>query len=145
LFEQVISPAGDDAAPQRLAPVLLSTWPICVPTRPCSADDECSGAFTCDEELGRCVHPDGDAYRDCDGDGLRGLPDVDEDDPASLALWRDCVEACVPPPGEAVGARSCVVEDERFDCDDDGDGQPDITEDPACYGPGRGADADGDL
>lgn len=78
---------------------------------------------------------------DCDGDGLTGLPPFS---PTTQGLWASCVSSCGQAFGEENGASGCTVGAETFDCDDDGDGQPDVTEDPACYGLGRGTDLDGD-
>jgi hypothetical protein len=78
---------------------------------------------------------------DCDGDGLTGLPPFSA---ASESLWRACVSWCLPAFGSAQGVRTCRTGGTEYDCDDDGDGQPDVTEHPNCYGLGRGTDLDGD-
>ena len=82
--------------------------------------------------------------RDCDADNRIGLPQRAGD---NASLWGACALQCFPdgsPLGEGIGDRTCTVEEQTFDCDDDGDGQPDVTEPAACYGPGRGTDLDGD-
>jgi len=78
---------------------------------------------------------------DCDGDGVTGLPAFVEE---TRALWTACVASCVGAFGELGGLASCTVDDVTYDCDDDGDGQPDVTESPICVGLGRGTDLDGD-
>jgi hypothetical protein len=101
-----------------------------------------------------CVRSiDGSPARDCDEDGIAGLPpllpgapDFDDD----RALWLSCADACtrtnltVPDTFGARAIASCTVGGRTFDCDDDGDGQPDVTEPPSCYGPFLGTDHDGD-
>jgi hypothetical protein len=83
--------------------------------------------------------------RDCDGDGVPGLPPQGEfDAPADQLRWENCRSQCEAAFGALSQALTCTVGDDVFDCDDDGDGQPDVTEDPRCYGPGRGTDLDGD-
>lgn len=76
-------------------------------------------------ELFEALCPPGD---DCDGDGVRGLP---------INLLSACRQTC------SQGAATCTVEDETYDCEDDGDGQIDSTE-PNCYGVGAGTDCDSD-
>ena len=73
--------------------------------------------------------------RDCDGDALRGLP-FDE------GIFTECAPACT----DAFGAVrvSCETPQGTFDCDDDGDGQPDVTAPLACAAVERGGDLDGD-
>jgi hypothetical protein len=86
--------------------------------------------------------PCGDPERpDCDGDGSWGLPAVAT---GNATDWAACVSQCITAFGSVGGIRQCRIGDRTYDCDDDGDGQPDVTESPACYGPGRGTDLDGD-
>lgn len=141
LFEQPILPevAGED--PVLLGPVLLTDLQACLPSRPCEVDADCADAFSCDETAGRCVAPDG--WTDCDGDDVRGLPRIQNEDDRSK--WAACGSVCFAAPGTAVGDLSCELDDGTvFDCDDDGDGQADVTESQACYGVGKGTDSDGD-
>jgi len=96
---------------------------------------------------------DGDVARDCDGDGLRGLPPLLPGAPGfddDRALWLACADLCtdgeLDTPG-TFGARlvaSCGVSGVTYDCDDDADGQPDVTEPPTCAVPFAGTDLDGD-
>jgi hypothetical protein len=94
-------------------------------------------------ELTACfgLSPAADPERDCDGDGLPALPTLDVDallaDP-DLAVWRDCANTCL------LAGASCTVEGAERDCDDDGDGQPDVAEPYACTALGAGDDRDGD-
>ncbi|MDP2344988.1 MAG: carboxypeptidase-like regulatory domain-containing protein [Deltaproteobacteria bacterium] len=88
---------------------------------------------------------------DVDDDGVGGLPIVDFDqladpdaDPtqraveqARRALWATCAETCLSAP-RAI----CTIEDQRFDCDDDDDGQPDVSEEPSCLGACGSTDLD---
>ena len=86
--------------------------------------------------------PCGDpALPDCDGDGRWGLPTFS---PESQARWATCVAQCQAAFGAVGAERRCIIDDDVYDCDDDGDGQPDVTENPACVGLGRGTDYDGD-
>ena len=89
---------------------------------------------------------DDDDARDCDGDILRGLPLATFE-----SLRAECALSCFPDPtqpfdslGAALADRTCTVGGIVYDCDDDNDGQPDVTEPIACLGPGRGTDLDGD-
>lgn len=78
-----------------------------------------------------------DSARDCDRDDIPGLPLPDSDtDPA----WVACAAACAG----AFGADSARALCGDIDCDDDGDGQPDVTEPARCLGPGVGTDLDAD-
>jgi hypothetical protein len=89
----------------------------------------------------------GEDVRDCDDDGLTGLPPVDpfaDDYDATVALWRSCAETCATLTTPDVTAATCTVDGVEYDCEDDGDQQADVTENPACYGPGLGGDRDGD-
>lgn len=84
---------------------------------------------------------------DCDGDGVPGLPLFDPDlaaDDEEQALWVACGAQCAGAFGEEGGDAVCEVDGERFDCEDDGDGQADVTERIACYGVGLGTDRDQD-
>ena len=79
--------------------------------------------------------------RDCDRDGLPGLPfPSGTDDP----VWAACVSACEDALGVDGAHATCTSGGEEVDCDDDGDGQPDVTEPPKCFGPAVGTDFDGD-
>jgi hypothetical protein len=91
-----------------------------------------------------CASPIG---RDCDGDGLPGLLPLDplaENADTIRNEWTSCVDECVGAIGTEGQEAVCTLDRGEIDCDDDGDGQPDVTEDPACYGPGLGTDLDGD-
>ena len=82
--------------------------------------------------------PEGVDDRDCDGDGHRSIPAADRD---------GCVAACFPDlddPFASLGENGGDLLCGDLDCDDDADGQPDVTEPPACIGIGRGTDLDGD-
>jgi hypothetical protein len=81
------------------------------------------------------------ANHDCDGDGVAGSRDDDDNS--------DGIDDDDQP-------RPCNAADPERDCDgdgrpasrdpdDDGDGQPDVTETAPCRGPGRGTDVDGDC
>jgi len=83
--------------------------------------------------------PDGD----CDGDGIVGLPPYAE----APDVWAACHAAnaeCALASGIRTEDKSCTVDGTQYDCEDDGDGQADLTE-PTCYGVGLGTDRDGDL
>ena len=88
-----------------------------------------------------------DGIRDCDQDEQQAIPPLDT---ASTPIWQACSPQCWDGStlGEALGAATCEAEvagaTETFDCDDDGDGQPDVTEPNTCLGLGRGTDLDGD-
>jgi hypothetical protein len=90
---------------------------------------------------------DGKGGRDCDHDGLPGLAlpanPLDASDPV-YQQYKTCAAECADKLGPALVGATCTVDNKKFDCDDDGDGQPDVTEDPACLGPGLGTDWDGD-
>jgi hypothetical protein len=89
--------------------------------------------------LDRCALEDG--TRDCDHDGLPGLPfPSGDDDP----VWVACASACESALGVDGARATCPNGDEELDCDDDGDGQPDVTEPARCFGPAVGTDLDGD-
>jgi hypothetical protein len=98
-----------------------------------------------------CLHErDGETVVDCDDDLLQALPPLAA---ATEGLWADCAPQCwngeADGLGDEVARARCTAAfegaDEVFDCDDDGDGQPDTTEPDACRGPGRGTDLDGDF
>lgn len=85
---------------------------------------------------------------DCDGDGIRGLPQPPESDVRNAicdgsaadarSIWDACEARC------GAGARVCLSGGIVYDCEDDLDGQSDVAE-PACYGVDKGgADCDGD-
>ena len=61
-------------------------------------------------------------------------------------MWNECTEQCRTGQNfdiSNVARARCTVDGTTYDCEDDGDGQPDVTE-PTCYGVGLGADPDGD-
>lgn len=95
-------------------------------------------------EIGVC----GPAGNDCDGDGIVGLPPLEVGPDGAFIgeteLWTACAAACATSFGEGGANASCDARGSTFDCDDDGDGQPDVTENPRCYGVGRGTDLDAD-
>lgn len=82
--------------------------------------------------------PCGDAT-DRDRDGRNALPDPAID----AAPWSACSSTCAAAFG-TVEPATCEVDGERFDCDDDEDGQPDVTEPFACVSLCGGTDLDGD-
>lgn len=82
--------------------------------------------------------------RDCDRDSFPGLPQLQRQldgtlPPDELTIWQACGSQCA-----VAGAESCDAAGTTYDCDDDGDGQPDVTEPPECYGIHLGTDLDGD-
>jgi hypothetical protein len=82
--------------------------------------------------------------KDRDGDGLAALPDPTSS-AANRQLWVDCAPQCADKFGDASGAAFCTASDgNKYDCDDDADGQPDVTEPFACVSLCQGDDADGD-
>jgi hypothetical protein len=89
-----------------------------------------------------------DGGRDCDDDGLPGLallPDAASPNFAAVhAQWAACAPQCAAAFGKDKAHATCLVDGSTFDCDDDGDGQPDVTEPTACIAPGAGTDSDGD-
>ncbi|MCC7109652.1 MAG: carboxypeptidase regulatory-like domain-containing protein [Deltaproteobacteria bacterium] len=85
---------------------------------------------------------DADGNRDCDHDGRPTLPSPD--DASALPDWTSCAASCADAWGSEGEGASCEVGGTTIDCDDDGDGQPDVTEPAQCLGPGRGTDLDGD-
>ena len=87
---------------------------------------------------------DADA-RDCDGDSRPGLP-LARFEALRGACAAQCLDQNAPLSalGAAIAERTCTVDDVVYDCDDDSDGQADVTEPIACIGPGRGTDLDGD-
>lgn len=85
---------------------------------------------------------DAQGRRDCDHDGRPTLPSPD--DASALPDWAACAAECADAWGADGDGASCDVDGAAVDCDDDGDGQPDVTEPAHCLGPGRGTDLDGD-
>jgi hypothetical protein len=78
---------------------------------------------------------------DRDGDGLAALPD-----PAtSFDAWVTCASQCAVAFGDDKSTLACDVDGVTFDCDDDGDGQPDVTEPFECVSLCGGTDFDGDA
>jgi len=65
--------------------------------------------------------------RDCDDDDAPGLP-LDETGAPVLATWTACAAICGELRGAALEETRCVEPNVSWDCDDDGDGQPDVTE-----------------
>jgi hypothetical protein len=89
--------------------------------------------------IDRCVLDDG--TRDCDHDGLPGLPfPSGDDDP----VWAACADACAGALGVDGARATCTSGGVEVDCDDDGDGQPDVTEPARCFGAAVGTDYDSD-
>jgi hypothetical protein len=76
--------------------------------------------------------------RDCDGDGAPSLP-FDVDGAPVVATWNACASTCTLF-GDALLQLRCDQDGVTYDCDDDADGQPDITEPAGCVG----TDFDGD-
>jgi len=113
----VILPPRDDAPAPRYGPARVRYTPLC-----------------------------GEDGRDCDDDGLEGLPPLDplDDGDQNRTLWQACATTCADITTPDVTASTCDVNGVEYDCDDDGDLQADVTEHPNCYGPGLGADRDGD-
>jgi hypothetical protein len=85
----------------------------------------------------RCARLPG---RDCDNDGLPSLP-YDNDGNEVAATWTACAGACINTTIN-IATRSCAAE-VVYDCDDDADGQADVTEPIACLGIGDDFDGDG--
>jgi len=150
LYEQTVQTESADVPAALVGPVLLGeAVDPCLQYRGrCRDDADCgAGSLVCDkdaegDDTGRCVAPSDEPYLDCDGDGVRGLPPVPTTGEVP-AVWSACAEACTV--GDApLGERVCSFEENGWDCDDDGDGQADVTEDPACYGIGKGIDSDSD-
>jgi hypothetical protein len=73
---------------------------------------------------------------DRDGDGANALPDPAIDE----AAWSACVTSCASSFGTDGAPARCG----ELDCDDDEDGQPDVTEPYACVSMCGGTDLDGD-
>jgi hypothetical protein len=88
----------------------------------------------------------GDGIRDCDADAFQQLPGFDDAEPsaADRAIWEACGAECYDAFGTAAATQSCTVDGEVYDCDDDGNGQPDMTEPAACRTLTGGGDRDGD-
>ncbi len=87
--------------------------------------------------------------RDCDGDGVFGLPRLKRNPDGGLDGFVDVYTQCAGQCGDAFGAlasatATCTVDGNVYDCDDDGDGQADTTEPPECLIFGAGGDRDGD-
>jgi hypothetical protein len=78
---------------------------------------------------------------DCDGDGVVGLPYTDVVGVPDLPAWRACASTCSVFGADLDVAR-CAFDNVVYDCDDDSDGQPDVTEPAECRD--RGDDFDGD-
>ena len=67
-----------------------------------------------------CTREQPDSEIDCDGDGLLQLPLFSD---ATAELWQDCTEDC-DALGEALGDKSCVVDGDSYDCDDEENTSP---------------------
>jgi 5-hydroxyisourate hydrolase-like protein (transthyretin family) len=75
-----------------------------------------------------------------DRDSLGALPN-----PATnLDLWIACAPQCLGALGDEKSVVGCRVDGAVYDCDDDDDGQPDVTEPFECVSLCRGTDLDGD-
>jgi hypothetical protein len=172
LTEQTVIEPVADQPPPLFGPVLLTetnpclSQPRCEETTDCAegffcygdlceSDDDCGGevdsctetevGMRCDNEgtPRRCLTPPSSTpWTDCDGDGRRGLASHLAF-PEELPTWQGCAEQCEA--SGAVGDATCEVEGQVYDCDDDGDGQADVTEGIACYGLGKGTDSDSDA
>lgn len=151
LFSQVI-PADDSAiADIYLAgPIQFIDEPTCAGTA-LGGPGEVDTATTLDRLTSNLDGPsdaiEAESFRDCDRDGLVGLPVFPElGGPSDLTIdiWTQCSVQCEQLWGSALARASCRHDEGIFDCDDDGDGQPDVTEEQACYGIGKGTDHDGD-
>jgi hypothetical protein len=79
--------------------------------------------------------------RDCDGDGMLGLPFTQVEGVPQSDVWEACASTCYVF-GAALDVTVCPFDDRVYDCDDDADGQPDVSEPALCQG--RGDDFDGD-
>lgn len=98
--------------------------------------------FWAPEARGGC----GSDEPDCDGDGVPSLPWERVDGRPTVTdirPWAGCAQQCGSSWGTG-GASECVTGGEPYDCDDDADGQPDVTEPAACLGLTGGRDSDGD-
>ncbi|MCP4498716.1 MAG: carboxypeptidase-like regulatory domain-containing protein [Deltaproteobacteria bacterium] len=163
LSQQVLGPAVGGAAAPLWGPYAMTPVDrICQPRCLVTADDD-----TCVEDSP--LLPDGEGfrtYRDCDDDGSRGMPVSKNTDVTLVAAIRSiCAQQCGSTLNalDAAGSpQRCTIEtlnpadfgldanneatnpNGEYDCDDDGDGQPDFTEAEDCYGPGLGTDLDGD-
>jgi hypothetical protein len=123
VYRQILPASGGDAPVPSWGPILLSDVP-------------------------ECLWSDGDTgdKRDCDGDGVQGLPPIfpQPENADDQIRWNTCFAQCQDAFGEEGATITCQVGNEVYDCDDDADGQADTTEHPRCYGVGRGTDFDGD-
>jgi hypothetical protein len=79
--------------------------------------------------------------RDCDRDGAREIPPGNR---VTQAILQRCADECAAAFGSANGDATCEVSGITYDCDDDGDGQPDMTEPFACRTLNAGGDWDHD-
>lgn len=131
IFSLVVAPS-DDVTTVLTGPVVLS--PLLDPCLRLACED---GAVDCSDDARRLI-------RDCDGDGSEGIPPYDPADAANVSRWNTCAQQCGTELGFDAAESKCTSEGVEFDCDDDGDLQPDTHERPECVGPGRGDDRDGD-
>jgi hypothetical protein len=99
------------------------------------------GPMILSDECRRDAYPAG-RQRDCDDDGVAGLPFVGPDEP-DADVWNACGATCGGLTGAALVTATCVVSSNPYDCDDDGDGQSDVTEPAICAGAGTDLDGDG--
>ena len=94
-------------------------------------------AVLADDGTARDDDGDGRADRDCDRDGVLGVP-------LEISAYAGCVLFCGDAFASAARTSACRIAGVEFDCDDDADGQPDVTEPFSCIGAGTGTDWDGD-
>ncbi len=104
------------------------------------ADDELDWGLMLVREGDPCGQPHGAVRFDIDGDGVRGFPNPADDEQP----WRRCAETCATAFGTQAGSPTCESNETLFDCDDDGDLQPDVTEPYPCVGLCGSTDLDGD-
>ena len=83
---------------------------------------------------------DEDCDGDCDNDGLPALCPEGELCPNYTA----CADQCADAFGDDTRDTVCELDGERFDCEDDVDGQSDVTEPASCVGANLSSDFDGD-
>mgnify|MGYP000335803522 CR=1 FL=1 len=140
LSDMVLGQQNDDVGQPLWGPIgLLPSDKRCYSR--CLLDGE--NAATC---LQHVLLPVGEGFstiRDCDEDGVAGM------DPTQEGFDELVVQCSLQCAAELGANDSCNITglgdlNGTYDCDDDGDTQPDVTEGSACYGPGLGTDLDGD-